>query len=111
MAAKKEKERKKEEIQETTGQEYVYVNTPTDEKRWERLVRGNGLAKVRLEYGMTINIGNYQSARVTVGVELPSEPEDEKLQETYEKAVKFVEEKIKVEVEAIRQRYHGEVEI
>ena len=46
------------------------------------------VAKVSLKFGKTINLGNYESLRVDVGVELPCYPEEfeEAYQDAYHKA-------------------------
>ena len=50
--------------------------------------------------GLTLNLGNYEAAKISVTVELPCAPED--CEETYNDAVKFVEEKVAKEAAKIR---------
>jgi hypothetical protein len=57
-------------------------------------------ARVKYSTGMTINIGNYQTARVDVGIELPSEID--KLEETYNKALDFVNTHLMEEIGAMQ---------
>lgn len=59
------------------------------------------LAKVKYGIGMTLNIGNYQSAKVDIGVELPCHVDD--LQAKYEEAVDFSNEKLVEEVGTLNQ--------
>jgi hypothetical protein len=54
------------------------------------------LAKVKYSTGMTVNIGDYQSARVDVGIELPTDVE--KLNPAYDAAVDFCSERLLDEV-------------
>jgi hypothetical protein len=53
-------------------------------------------SKVKYSLGMTINLGNYDSARVDVGVEIPADSEN--LDEAYVKASEYCNEKILEEV-------------
>lgn len=46
------------------------------------------LAKVQVSYSRTVNLGNYNSARVEVGVELPCHADE--IQDAYDAAVEFV---------------------
>ena len=57
-------------------------------------------AKVTMQKGLTINLGNYESARFTVGVELPCYVEE--VQGLLADLNKLVEERVKQEVLDIR---------
>ena len=92
---------------ESNGQSWVSVKEPGSEVHQEEIIEGGGAAKVKVEYGLTLNLGNFQTARVTIGVELPCRKDE--VDATYQEAAKFVEEKLKLETEAIRQRRNGEV--
>lgn len=46
------------------------------------------LSKVKVSYSRTLNLGDFNSARVEIGVELPCRVNE--LQEAYEAAVEFV---------------------
>lgn len=48
-------------------------------------------AYVRVAGGKTINLGNYESMRIDVCVELPSEPTKEGIEQTYADAVNYVD--------------------
>jgi len=51
-------------------------------------------AKVKYAYGMTVNLGDYNSARAEVGIELLADNTPEAINEAYEKATKWVNEKM-----------------
>lgn len=58
--------------------------------------------KVRVSLGQTVNIGNYESVRVDVTLELPC---DELTRDSaFEKVKKWVMDKLSREVEAVRGR-------
>jgi len=57
-------------------------------------------AKVVIQKGLTINLGNYESARFTVGVELPCYVEEAK--DMIDTLNEVVEERVRTEVLAIR---------
>lgn len=50
------------------------------------------LIRVSIEGGRTVNLGNYESARINVSISMPCTKED--LNETYEWASKWVDEKV-----------------
>jgi len=58
-------------------------------------------ATVSLEYGLTLNMGNYESCRLTVGIRLPCYKEQ--VEEAYEAASSWVETKISEQVTEIRK--------
>jgi len=58
------------------------------------------VARVRVSKGLTLNLGNYESARVEVDVSLPCYPEE--LPETMEHVDRIVEAKLTAEVNSIR---------
>lgn len=62
-------------------------------------------AQVSLEYGLTLNLGNYESARLTVGVTLPCYAEE--VDTMYEQARGWVEERINREKADIRKASNG----
>jgi len=57
-------------------------------------------AKVTAGYGMTLNLGNYESARVDVGVTLPCYVEE--IDEAYKEAVRLADEWIDAQVSKIK---------
>ena len=61
-------------------------------------------ASVSVGLGMTINLGNYQSAKVDVHVTLPSDPDKESLEKTYKDAVDFCKDHVKKEAQAIKNK-------
>lgn len=54
--------------------------------------QGEPLAEVGIVAGQTMNLGNYNSARVSVSLKLPCAEKD--LDETYERALAWVDEKM-----------------
>ena len=59
-------------------------------------------AEINIQYGLTINLGSYESARVDVGIRYPCDRE--KVTETFESAKAWCENRIKAEVKEIRNR-------
>ena len=59
-------------------------------------------AKVRANASITINLGNYESARVEAGIELPCLPNN--TQETFKKAWAEVERELQIKASEIRNR-------
>jgi hypothetical protein len=59
----------------------------------ERYDMENSRAKVSVSLGYTLNLGNFQSLRVDVGVE-DSERDGEKVNEAFERVYAFVEQKL-----------------
>jgi hypothetical protein len=57
-------------------------------------------ATVNVMLGLTINQGNYESARIDVGIRMPCNPAD--VEETYQTAKDWCESRIKIEVKSIR---------
>lgn len=57
-------------------------------------------AKVGCAYGLTINLGNFESARVDVSVSMPCYVEE--LDAAYTQAKKWVEDRLQAEVETVR---------
>jgi len=76
----------KEKVVVAEKETLVYAPAPT-------AIPKDKLASVTLGGGMTINLGNYQSAKVSVYLTLPSHVDS--IDETYEKAKEWVSEKIK----------------
>jgi len=62
---------------------------------------GEAYAKVKFGYGLTINLGNYESARIDVGVELPCLPAA--TDNAFDKAREMVEKIITAEVREVRR--------
>ena len=57
-------------------------------------------ARVNLKYGLTMNMGNYESVRVDVGIDIPCYVEE--IDAAYKKAQEFVIEKINQEKNEVR---------
>jgi len=60
-------------------------------------------ARVRVGLGLTINRGNFESARIDVSVELPCYKEE--VEEVYRVAQQFVEERIQKEVAELNESH------
>lgn len=58
-------------------------------------------AEVYVEYGVTLNLQNFESARLTVGVRMPCYKEE--VNDAYEYAAKWVEDRVQGEVASIRE--------
>lgn len=64
------------------------------------LIREDRLSRVGVSCGLTINIGDYNSARIGIWIELPCDIS--KIDDSYEKAFKIVTEKLIKEVDKIK---------
>lgn len=63
------------------------------------------VARIRIEGGVTMNMGDYQSSRVTVSVELPSYPEATEIERVGDIASVMVSGRIDREAAKIRGRF------
>lgn len=59
-------------------------------------------AMVNVGFGLTLNLGNFESARIDVGIEIPCYPSE--AEEAYNYAHDWVEKKINAEVARVRSR-------
>jgi hypothetical protein len=59
-------------------------------------------AKVSVEFGLTMNLGNYESCKISVGLVVPCYREE--VNDAYADARQYVEDKMKTEVEGIRAK-------
>ena len=57
-------------------------------------------AVVGLEQGMTVNLGKYESAKITVSISLPCYKEE--IEEAYTKAQEFVESRLGKEIKELK---------
>lgn len=62
-------------------------------------------AKVHVGFGLTINLGNYESARLDVSVEVPCYKEQ--VDDAYQAAKGWVEQRIHQEIEEIKSSSAG----
>jgi len=62
----------------------------------------NDTAKVKANASITINLGNYESARIEAGIELPCTPEEAEV--TFKKAWAEVERELNIKASEIRNR-------
>lgn len=67
------------------------------------------LAKVGASCGLTINLGDYQSARIGVWAEMPCDKDATK--ETYDRVLASITDRLTAEVEKIKQYRNGKVTI
>ena len=67
----------------------------------EDIKMSEDMAKVKYAIGLTVSLGNYQSARVDVGIELPSVPSDDVVQGVYEEARDFCNDKLVEEMKTL----------
>lgn len=78
----------KQQMVSKTGKGVVSKAHPDGSKEEQQtplgtLVSDKPMATVFVSLGMTKNLGNYESLKMTVGVTLPSEPNDQALEATY----------------------------
>lgn len=74
------------------------------------IVEGDSLrlARVRVSGGLTKNMGNFNSVRVNVSVELPTEPDDASLEAAYARASRLVQDYIDRELDLAERAAAGE---
>jgi len=59
------------------------------------------MVKVKVSKGLTINMGNYESLRLDVGVEIDAASSNKReIENVYERASEFVRDKLQEEVDA-----------
>lgn len=75
----------------------------TEEVEYERSVHKfvTEPARVKRSYGLTVNLGNYESARVEVGVEVPCYKEEVSEADAF--AAQFCEERLEEEVAKFKE--------
>jgi len=74
---------------EKSDQKDLYIRTFESEPAW-----------VRASYGLTINLGNYESARCDAGVTLPAYPEE--VGEAFKQAWELAQEQVQEQVKEIK---------
>lgn len=82
---------KKETQRETSSEETVAI---------QKFEPGDPVAKVRRGYGLTLNLGNYESARCDVSIEVPCLLQDADAADEWARV--WVEERVVKEVENVR---------
>ena len=55
------------------------------------------MAKVKYQLGITINLGNYENAKIDCGIELDCDQDQESMEEAFEDAKEFVKSRVKKE--------------
>lgn len=58
-------------------------------------------AEVSISVGLTLNLGNYESARIDVGLKLPCEPDD--IDTVYAYTEQWVEARLETEVAKVKE--------
>ena len=87
------------QVQELISGRMVNINHPFNKDEREGIdvtIPADELAKVKHSIGMTLNLGDYQSAKVEVGIELPCHVGE--VQDKYEEASTFSNDKLMEEV-------------
>jgi len=59
-------------------------------------------AQVNVEYGLTLNMGNYETARLTVGVSVPCYVEE--IDDAHRFAAGWVEKRLSEQIDAVRSK-------
>jgi hypothetical protein len=85
----------------TTGKSWVQVGDKAEQKTIPN-EQISTPATITVSSGITLNLGNYESLRVDVGISLPCKPTKKDVEETYTKALQFVEEKLAEQVAEIK---------
>jgi hypothetical protein len=88
----------KTHVSKKGGQENVLLDTVDD---LDTSFSDTDGARVAVGFGFTKNLGNFESARVEIRIELPCLKTN--IQETYNAAKKFVEEQMETELSEIEQ--------
>ncbi len=86
----------------TTGKSWVQVGDKQAEQKTIPNEQISTPATITVSSGITLNLGNYESLRVDVGISLPCKPTKKDVEETYTKALQFVEEKLAEQVAEIK---------
>ena len=96
---------KKSKVIEKNGKFFVVFQKKGEDGKIKRaMVRtypfpeGHEPAFITVSYSMTKNLGNYESAKIQVGLTLPCYPEE--VEEKYPEVRQFVEEKLMEEIAA-----------
>lgn len=74
------------------------INHAWNKDEREATVVANDKARVKYETGITIDLGGYQSARATVGIELPAENTLEAIDNAYEQAQSWAVDRLDDEI-------------
>jgi hypothetical protein len=87
----------------TTGKSWIQVGDKQAEQKTIPTTEPISTpATINVSSGITLNLGNYESLRVDVGITLPCKPTKKDVEDTYAKALQFVEEKLAEQVAEIR---------
>lgn len=86
----------------TTGKSWVQVGDKQAEQKTIPAEPISTPATITVSSGITLNLGNYESLRIDVGISLPCKPTKKDVEDTYTKALQFVEEKLAEQVAEIK---------
>ena len=107
MATKKKKTTKKKKAVQAVGKIWISRQYGKDpEQRTEQHLEvsmfpeGVEPAYIKVGYGMTVNLGNYESARCDVGVTLPCTVEE--IPDAFKEAWKIAKKEIKAQTKGIK---------
>lgn len=82
-----------------------YNRTPVSDGNTEQIAvrefETDNLARIEAKYGLTLNLGNYESARVDVAISLPCYREE--IEEAFEEAFAMCQKEIQDQVKGIRE--------
>jgi hypothetical protein len=96
--------KKKEETRVYTTKTFLMNNKEVTTDHKDELVEVQVFATepavISLEYGLTLNMGNFESCRLSVGIRLPCYKEQ--VDSAYEAATAWVEERVQAQVRDIR---------
>ena len=59
-------------------------------------------ATINVSSGITLNLGNYESLRIDVGITLPCKPTKKEIEDTYSKCIEWVEEKLQQQTAEVK---------
>ena len=80
----------------------VPIKDQTGEIPMSATMNPNNRAMTGTSRGLTLSLGNFETARMDVWVALPCEPDEASIQDAYDRAKAFCEEKLGEAVEEVR---------
>ncbi len=104
--AGKDGEEKVKEVHLVTSKKDVKKDVKASAKM---ILGGKKKPVIKIMLGATLNMGNYQSARVDVGIDYPCSS-DESIDEDYEKAMEWVEGRLTAQIGELKQSLISEEE-
>lgn len=79
-----------------TGKSWIQVGDkqPTQNTIAQPELTTGANATINVSSGITLNLGNYESLRIDVGITLPCKPTKKDVEDTYARCIEWVEEKL-----------------